>query len=261
MKRIMIIAAIVGIIGLLATATVVVAWGGVRALKNNQAVTEVATERQPRSLGEYARGGDTQGEYARGADARGADARGTRGVDSGSSEPSERRYPQSGNETHDWLVIKGTVIVGTEAGSDIVIETASGEHAEVGTGPGWLATQGFELQKGEVVTIRGFWEDGEFKAGEIVRERDQERIVLRDEAGHPAWAGSGRRASAGERSGAQAQGRDAGEQDGEGYKRGGAGQRGGHGSDDHDGDHDCESTQSGDAQLSTEGGRGGRGNR
>ncbi len=244
MKRIMIIAAIVGIIGLLATATVVVAWGGVRALKNNQAVTEVATERQPRSLGEYARG---------------ADARGTRGVGSALGEPSERRYPQAGNETHDWLVIKGTVIVGTEAGSDIVIETASGEHAEVGTGPGWLATQGFELQKGEVVTIRGFWEDGEFKAGEIVRERDQERIVLRDEAGHPAWAGSGRRASAGERSGAQAQGRDAGEQDGEGYKRGGAGQRGGHGSDDHDGAHDCGSTQNGETRLSTEGGRGGRG--
>jgi len=66
MKRIMIIAAIVGIIGLLATATVVVAWGGVRALKNNQAVTEVAMERQPRSLGEYARGGYAQGEDVRG---------------------------------------------------------------------------------------------------------------------------------------------------------------------------------------------------
>jgi len=202
MKRIMIIAAIVGIIGLLATATVVVAWGGVRALKNNQAVTEVAMERQPRSLGEYARGG-----YAQGEDVRGANARGTRGVGSASNESSERRYPQAGNETHDWLVIKGTVVVGTEAGSDIVIETAAGEHAEIGTGPGWLASQGFELQKGETVTIKGFWEDGEFKAGEIVRERDQERIVLRDEAGHPAWAGSGRRAAAGERSGAQSQGR------------------------------------------------------
>jgi len=98
-------------------------------------------------------------------------------------------------------VIKGTVVVGIEAGSDIVIETAAGEHAEIGTGPGWLASQGFELQKGETV--------GEFKAGEIVRERDQERIVLRDEAGHPAWAGSGRRAAAGERSGAQSQGRNA----------------------------------------------------
>jgi MinD-like ATPase involved in chromosome partitioning or flagellar assembly len=39
----------------------------------------------------------------------------------------------------------------------------------VGTGPSWLQAQGFVLETGDQVTIRGFWEDGEFKAGEITR--------------------------------------------------------------------------------------------
>ena len=62
----------------------------------------------------------------------------------------------------------------------------------VGTGPGYMETQGFALQAGERIQVLGYWEDGELKAAQLTRLRDGETVMLRDEYGRPAWSGAGR---------------------------------------------------------------------
>jgi hypothetical protein len=102
-----------------------------------------------------------------------------------------RQYPNYADAPADWSVIEGTVLQASEAGGDLVIETADGEELVVGTGPGYLADQGFALQAGESVRIEGYWEDSEFKAAQVTRLRDGQFVTLRDQVGRPAWAGNG----------------------------------------------------------------------
>jgi hypothetical protein len=89
----------------------------------------------------------------------------------------------------DWRVYEGTVVQTQAAGGDMIIETAQGEELLVGTGPGYLEAEGFALQAGEQVQVKGFWEEDEFKAGELTRLRDGETILMRDVYGRPAWSG------------------------------------------------------------------------
>ncbi|MBN1658533.1 MAG: hypothetical protein JXA93_09045 [Anaerolineae bacterium] len=89
----------------------------------------------------------------------------------------------------EWVTIEGTVVQEPAAGVDLIVETAEGELVVVGTGPGYLETQGFALEAGEQVRVEGFWEDGEFKAGEITRLRDGATVQIRDMYGRPAWSG------------------------------------------------------------------------
>jgi hypothetical protein len=107
-----------------------------------------------------------------------------RAVSAGVAEPlSEAPAPE------DWIVYEGTVVEAPAAGVDMVLQMADGEELLVGTGPGYLDTQGFALQAGEQVQVKGFWEDGEFKAGELTRLRDGETVLMRDTYGRPAWSG------------------------------------------------------------------------
>ena len=109
---------------------------------------------------------------------------------------AERQYPNSTEAPQDWATEEATVIQAPGDGVDLIIETGAGAEVQIGTGPGYLHSQGFELSAGEVVQVRGYWEGGEFKAAELIRLQGGETITLRDELGHPAWAGSGRRAQA-----------------------------------------------------------------
>ncbi|MFC2015637.1 DUF5666 domain-containing protein [Chloroflexota bacterium] len=111
-----------------------------------------------------------------------------------SGNVAERQYPNYDGAPEDWMEYEGTVLQAPVDGADLVIQTADGEELTVGTGPGYLAAQGFILEAGDQVQVRGYWEDGELKASQLTRARDQKTIVLRDELGRPAWAGNGRRA-------------------------------------------------------------------
>jgi hypothetical protein len=98
----------------------------------------------------------------------------------------------------NWTVYEGTVTQAPAAGVDLVIETESGEEIVAGTGPDFLAQQGFALAAGEKVRMQGFWEDDEFKVAQITRLRDGLTVNLRDQLGRPAWSGAGQRALAGQ---------------------------------------------------------------
>jgi hypothetical protein len=104
-------------------------------------------------------------------------------------------------EVHDMILIEGTVSQAPAAGVDMILETANGQVL-IGTGPGYLQEQGFNLAVGDEVQVSGFYENDEFKAVTITRAADGQDITLRDEYGRPFWSGAGR----GARGGSQGQG-------------------------------------------------------
>jgi hypothetical protein len=116
---------------------------------------------------------------------------GSRGGGQGRSSQAES------TDLQESVVIEGTISRAPAAGVDMIIETDSGQVL-VGTGPGYLQEQGFDLAAGDAVQVSGFFEDDEFKAVTITRLSDGESVALRDEFGRPLWSGAGRRASSGE---------------------------------------------------------------
>lgn len=164
------------------------------------------------------------------AEARGAERAWSAGEDAGLFATSQGRgqggggYGRSGGSgalaadeqvAEEWTVYEGAVVQAPAAGIDLVIETEGGEEIVAGTGPGYLADQGFDLEVGEQVRVQGYWEDGEFKAARLTRLSDGLTANLRDQLGRPAWSGSGQRAQA-SGSGVQGQGNLSGDEAGTG---------------------------------------------
>jgi hypothetical protein len=139
-------------------------------------------------------GGGEQGQGHRGGQGGGS---GSGGGAYGQGTAAE----QPVSDYEDWTVYEGTVVQAPEDGQDLVIQTADGEEVVVGTGPGTMEEQGFVLQAGEQVQVRGTWEGSELKAAQLTRLRDGQTIMLRDASGRPAWAGAGRRAQADDQAG------------------------------------------------------------
>jgi len=123
-------------------------------------------------------GGDRTG----GSRSEGAGASDGRGQSSGAG--------QGRNETArmvEWETLTGKV---TAVDGEVTVQTAGGE---VLVGMGQAAyREGFALDVGDSVSVTGFYEDGEFKAGSVENLTTGETIVLRDETGRPVWAGQGR---------------------------------------------------------------------
>jgi hypothetical protein len=136
---------------------------------------------------------------------------------------TERQYLNYA-DLQEWVLYEGTVTQVPTAGVDLIIETNTGQKVTIGTGPGFMEDQGFTLQAGEQVQVRGYWEGNELKAAQVTRLRDGATITLRDEVGRPAWAGGGQGAQAKGRGGHDGQGRT--EAPGDGTRAGQAGARG-----------------------------------
>ena len=91
-----------------------------------------------------------------------------------------------------WVTLQGTVVsVDADA---LVVETTAGEQVTVESRPWWFAQdQGFSTEVGNQVSVTGFYENGDFEAGEIVDLTAGQSVLIRDESGRPLWAGGGRR--------------------------------------------------------------------
>ena len=88
-----------------------------------------------------------------------------------------------------WETVRGRV---TDADHDLLVETDEGEVL-VGLGPEFYREeQGFEVSEGDEIVVKGYYEDGEFKAGSVENLRTDKNIVLRDDtSGRPMWSGRG----------------------------------------------------------------------
>ncbi|MDY6874763.1 MAG: hypothetical protein SWK90_00945, partial [Chloroflexota bacterium] len=97
---------------------------------------------------------------------------------------------QGRNETVrnvEWETLTGEVVI---VDGEITIQTAEGQ---VLVGMRQSAyRENFALEVGDEITVVGFHEDGEFKAGTVENLTTGETITLRDETGRPMWSGQGR---------------------------------------------------------------------
>jgi hypothetical protein len=230
MKKIVLATFLVGLIGIL------VAGGIVRTMDKTENVAEAQGQGYGRGRseqGELLAAPPGQGSAGNQAEGQSGYGRGRgHGQGSGSAQGSdseERQYRNNEALAQDWSVVEGIVLQTPEAGRDLVVETDNSEQVKVGTGPGYMAAQGFALQVGERVRIQGYWENDELKAAQVTRIQDGQSITLRDESGRPAWAGSGKQAT--ERQ-APATGAGAGQAgSGEGGRGQGGRGRGGYGAE------------------------------
>lgn len=154
-------------------------------------------------------GGQNNGGQGKGQGGQGQNGEAEQGSGQGSNQGSGRAAQPV--EEHDTITIEGVIIQAPLAGVDMIIE-ANGNENLVGTGPGYLQEQGFELAVGDEVRVSGFWEADEFKAETITRLSDGAAIALRDEYGRPMWSGAGRNAQGG---GGRGQGQGQGQSQGQ----------------------------------------------
>jgi len=130
-----------------------------------------------------------QTAYGRSEAAQGRGAFGGAGASDGrgqSSGAGQGRNENGAVRTIEWETQTGEVTV---VNGEITIQTAEGQVV-VGMGQSTYR-EGFGLEVGDEITVLGFHEDGEFKAGTVENLTTGETIVLRDEAGRPMWAGRG----------------------------------------------------------------------
>jgi hypothetical protein len=159
----------------------------VAAVGSDPATAESAQSVQRRGYGsqsESARSdqvtaGQLQGNQGQRGQGQGGSLNGT-----GTGEPQA--------ELQEWVTVEGTVVEAAE----FAIQTAAGETLQIGLGPShYREGQGFFLNAGDQVRVSGYWEDGEFKAGEIENLGTGLSITLRDAYGRPMWSGQGRSSS------------------------------------------------------------------
>lgn len=173
---------------------------------NNQGSGTQGQGQRQNSEGEQTGGQNNGGQGGQG---QGQNGEAEQGSGQGSNQGSGRAAQPV--EEHDTITIEGVIIQAPLAGVDMIIE-ANGNENLVGTGPGYLQEQGFELAVGDEVRVSGFWEADEFKAETITRLSDGAAIALRDEYGRPMWSGAGRNAQGG---GGRGQGQGQGQSQGQ----------------------------------------------
>ena len=70
--------------------------------------------------------------------------------------------------------------------------TAEGDILSFKTGqPRFFAAQGVTFHVGDDITLIGFYQGAEFKAGDITQVSTGLRVMLLDPNGRPLWAGPG----------------------------------------------------------------------
>lgn len=121
----------------------------------------------------------------RGQNAGGANAGGT-----GTGQTDGLRSPEPQAQVDEWLNVNGTVTA-IQTGS-MTVTTPEGENLIVQTGqPRFFSAQGVNFAVGDSVTLIGYYDNGQFVAGEITQTSTGARVILRDPNGRPLWSGPG----------------------------------------------------------------------
>jgi hypothetical protein len=111
------------------------------------------------------------------------------GGDRGNSERA--KGSGEGYTDAEWLAVSGEVIA--LVGGELTVETADGKLV-AHLGPEWYwDAEGIALDTGDEVGLTGFFEGDEFEVAGVENTTTGESVILRDESGHPMWAGGGRR--------------------------------------------------------------------
>jgi hypothetical protein len=120
------------------------------------------------------------------------DGQGSAGQGSNAQNRSLGNQSASTGSAIPWQDVTGEVvesnleamILVAEDGSEVLVEGQPWRFAQ---------SQGFDAQVGDAVTVMGYMETDEFKAGILTNLTTEVTVQLRDESGRPGWGGQGRR--------------------------------------------------------------------
>lgn len=104
----------------------------------------------------------------------------------GSAQGNTRPYAET--ESHEWVTLTGAVTSIDDA--QLVVQTGNGEIVIADRPWSFALAAGFTAQVGDQVTLDGFYEDGDFKAGRLTN--GEQVAAIRQDSGQPLWAGAGR---------------------------------------------------------------------
>ncbi len=106
------------------------------------------------------------------------------------TEQAAAGIPEAEHTEMEWQSVQGKVV--SLAADTMTVETASGATVLVEGRP-WSYAQeaGFAAALGDVVTLNGFDEEGEFKVGELANDDSGQFVQIREIDGRPLWAGNG----------------------------------------------------------------------
>ena len=91
----------------------------------------------------------------------------------------------------DWVAVEAQVVAVNRNG--LTIQTAEGETMALAFGNArFWQDQAVQFAVGDVITVQGFWQDGQFQTGQVLKLATGERLLLRDPNGRPLWGGPGR---------------------------------------------------------------------
>lgn len=113
------------------------------------------------------------------------------GVDNGQNGSGDGSgTPQPQTQVDEWITYSGLLI--DVRNGTMSIQTDDGQIISFQTGqPRFFQDQGVSFVVGDAVAVTGFYEGGNFSAGDILQIDTGLRVMLRDPNGRPLWAGPG----------------------------------------------------------------------
>jgi hypothetical protein len=110
------------------------------------------------------------------------------GQNAGSQDGQHTPDPKA--QVDEWITIEGTL--SSFQSGNMTVTTTQSEVIAFKTGrPRFLTEQNVNFQVGDEIKVTGFYENGQFTAGEITQLATGLRVMLRDPNGRPLWAGPG----------------------------------------------------------------------
>lgn len=113
------------------------------------------------------------------------------GVDNSQGQNGNAEYtgePQK--QVDEWVTLEGTLM--SFQGGNMTMSTTAGEIVPFKTGqPRFFSEQGVTFQVGDEIIVVGYYDNGQFRAGDITQVSTGARVMLLDPNGRPLWAGPG----------------------------------------------------------------------
>ncbi len=93
-------------------------------------------------------------------------------------------------QVDEWVTLQGEIL--SFQGGSMTMASFAGEVISFQTGqPRFFSSQGITFQVGDEIIVVGFYQNGQFMAGDITQVATGLKVLLRDPNGRPLWAGPG----------------------------------------------------------------------
>jgi hypothetical protein len=202
LKKIVVGALIVVVIGAVGVGIIDAAQGKTLAAQGRSVVTQNAvvqdtaqTAVQPQGVGggqeQGYRGGQNQSadQAATQAQGQGQGYRGGQGQSANGQSQTQNPNPGTPQASvAEWVMVKGTVNSFDGVGVSLTTDDGASLWVQFGQSR-YVSAQGVTFTAGDHLTVNGFYENGQYQAGTVTNDTTGQTLNLRDSTGRPLWAG------------------------------------------------------------------------